>query len=240
MDRGATVLRQGPFGAGSATWAPFAGCRPRVLAYAEAAEAIIHAAVVADAEWGADIVAKFDKLAIDEALPTGEGSQAAIVIALVSELEQEYDLRPPETAKDFRKLAIGAEFDPEGYLARAMAKVGEDMAEEALRHELTAVGAPRVPYAGLVRETRLTQMRRSLDSAQILWKQLRDAFHGIPDAFDLPPAQKKATLISGLRRIAEISLHNTPVVVSPPSLKLFAASRWLPRRTRVGQPVTKK
>jgi hypothetical protein len=221
-DRGATTVTISRSG----TWAPFAGCRPRVLAYAEIAGELIRAAVIAEPEWGVGLATRFDKLMADDALPTGECSVDALVATLVAEFELDYDLDPPKTAKQFRALVVGDEPSPGGYLVRAVARVGGRMLDDSLRHELAAVGTARVPYADLVRESRLTQLRASLDAAQILWKRLRDVFRVDADTFELPFAQQKATLAAGLRRTVESVLKGAPLVCSPPTLKLFAASRW--------------
>jgi hypothetical protein len=209
------------------------------LAYADAAGALIHAAVCAS-EWDPNLGARYDKLATDDALPTGEGSSDQILAELVVEFTRKYDSDPPGSSKHFRKLAVGDEFAPDGYIARALVRVGEGIADDALRHELSAVGAARVPYADLARETRITQLRMSIDAAQVLWRRLRDAFRPDHDAFELPPLQRKATLVAGLKKAAEMALRAGPLTVSPPTLKIYAASRWLAPRSYGAKPSAKK
>lgn len=210
-----------------APWAPYGGAQPRVGAYAEAAAAIIVEAVAAEREaWPLETVARYEQAARDGALPPGAAGRDALLAALAAEFEREYDGAPPTTPADFRALVVGDGPAPGAYVTRAVAGVGREQLEAQLRAELAAVGAPRVPFAALAREARLTQALGALDAAQVLARQLHKAYRGAdPAVFEAAAPARKLVLLADFRRSAAAAVDAAPVLCCPPSLKLFAAVR---------------
>jgi hypothetical protein len=211
-------------GSSTKTWAPFAGARPRVEAYANAMAAIIFERLRAErAEgWGPDLRQRFEAAVRAGTIPAGECASEALIAALALELEKAYDLDPPKTPGAYRELVVPEEMAPESYIASAVSRLSAAATEAALQGFLAAT-VQRLPYAAVEREARLTQALRSLDAARLLWARLRKAYKEDAEAFELPPPKQKDALLRAFRRTAAAALAVAPLLCSPPAVKIFAA-----------------
>ena len=208
----------GPEGA----WAPLGGARPRVAAYAGASAAVILGHVRADG-WGG-LRSQYEAAVENRELPSGETAAAVLVDALVAAFERAYDTAPPSSAQDFRGLVVPEAPAPGDYISAAAARVSGQALSARLRAVL-AQHSPRVPYAVVEREGRLSQAVLALDIARALWRRLREVYWADEGAFAQPPVRRKAMLLHHFRRLASAAAAAAPIYCAPPSLKLWAAER---------------
>lgn len=215
-------------GGGKQIWAPFAGAKPRVGLYADASEAIILDRLRNEWEagWGPDLRLRYETAIGNKVIPPGDCDTGTLVNALVAEFEKVYDAAPPVSVHEFRALVVPDTAGPDTYICAAVAQVGTRVLDGRLRSALY-ISSPRVPYADLERESRLTQMVHVLDprgAAPEIRRRIGDAFRPDADPFTLTGIRRKETLMRLFRRFASESMGDTPSICSPPSLKLYAAS----------------
>ena len=203
-------------------WAPFAGPKPRIDQYASVCEEAILARIHEEENvWSQTLKSTYERAVADEAIPSGAPQTEALIDTLASEFEKTYARKPPETPGELYAMAVGADFDPRGYVCAAVSRAGAAMLDEALARALVA-GKSRAPYQALEREARLTQALHALDAAKSLWRALRKTFRPGGDLTALPPVQRRAAAVLEVRRAAAQAL-TVPLVCLAPSLKLFSA-----------------
>jgi len=211
---------------GVGSWAPFAGCHPRVEAHSGAEAAVILAAIRLDhaVGWGLSLREQYERAIHENHIPSNEFVDSALLEALNSEFEKAYDKAPPETPHDFRELVAPTKAPkPGAYFYLAAARLGFSNLDEQLRASLIRVTAGRLPHAVIVREARMTQAIQSFDAGQNLWKRFRRAYRPDPEVFALSGGSKKIGLMKAFHRIATEVVREGPLDCSPSTLKLFAA-----------------
>lgn len=212
-------------------WAPFAGSRPCVEAYAAASADIILAGIRDGRSegWGLDLRERYESAVRGElaAAAAGVCSEGALIGALVAEFEVAYGRAPvpPASLDDFRSLVVPAAPNPGDYLCAAIALVGFSTLDERLSALHMKPGP--LPHAVIVREARVAQAIQAVDAGRKLWLRVKEAFRPEmmdPPMFALPAGQKKIALVAAFRRIATAAVQAGPVECMPSTLKLFAAT----------------
>ncbi|MFA6166952.1 MAG: hypothetical protein WC700_10065 [Gemmatimonadaceae bacterium] len=205
----------------AALWAPFAGPRSRVEAYARATSDIIIEQIRADnAETWSSLRSRFE--ADEGGGPTAAAVDPGVLAGvLAEELARRYDEDPPETPDEFLELAVGEAFQPEHYATSAVARAFAGAADSVLRRVLVGAAAPLVPYEVAEREYRITHALAVLDAARGVWLALNEKLRGADLAkhFAEPdPSRRRDGLMRDFRRAAEPA----EALELPGSLKIYS------------------
>lgn len=211
-------------GSPGSSWAPLAGPRPRVAAYAEAAEAIVLDHLRAERQ--EDVVARYETAVESGDIPAGETPADVIVSSVLAEFTRLYDKSPPSSPQELQKLAVGTEFDPCGdgsYICAAIAGITGSALDTRLRAALLRPGAPRVPHDVLEREGRISQAVVAVDVARSLWRKIRREYAVDAEMFELTPIRRREAHLKHFRAAVRRAAESSPVHGDPPSLKMHAA-----------------
>ena len=217
--------------AAQAPSAPFAGARPTQLMHSARVAAAILDKAVAESSWmrGRTPLVEFERAVMDTpGTPAGD----AVVSAVAAEFEALFDRSdPPKTARDFSDLAIGpAAAEPDGYICRALMRLQSEALASGFRKWLAKPLAGRVPMAALERESHITALVQSADNARVIQRRIADEFaaSGVATLAMERAAEKplalRSLLTGAVRAATAAALGTAPIFVSPPTLKLYAAT----------------
>ena len=217
----------------SAPSAPFAGPRPAALAHSALLADVIIEAAHAESEWlrGRNPLLEFERMvAAGDTVAAGD----AVACAIASEFDRRLEAGElPKSVREFSDAATGPRAaEPSGYICSALMQLAHTRLEAMSRAHLARPMAGRVQLAALEREAHVTALVQSADCARLIQRRLTEEF-GRSDgaavamaaaAKAAAPAAVRSHLTAALRTALTAALVKTPLNVSPPTLKLYAAT----------------
>ena len=213
--------------------APFAGPRPAALAHSALLAGVIIDAIRAESDWlrGRNPLLEFERMVAGSvAVTAGDAVAGAIAAEFESRLAAG---APPKTAREFGDAAVGPRAaEPTGYICCALMQLARARVEAQTRAHLAKPLAGRVQLAALEREAHVTALVQSVDSAHLIQRRLAEEF-GRADSAAVAMAAAEAApteaaarsrLTAAIRAALSTVLVKSPLNVSPPTLKLYAAT----------------
>ena len=207
------------------SWAPFAGCHPRVEHYSDAVATIVLNTIQLERVkgWNLELRAQYDHAVLNKLITAVNCSEDALLTALISKFDDQYELTQPDSYIKFKNLIAADSFNNDSYICHAVSQVSFAELDKRLQILHIKPAMVRVPYNVTVREMRLSLSIHIIDVSFKLWQSIKNIYNYDSDVFSLPVSKRKDILMKSFRRNITSLLHEKPINCMPLSLKGFAS-----------------